>query len=178
MAYFSTENRAGVPGAAIVSDSSTPAVIPGTIVRMVDPVYGGGEFIYLRCLSGQVVGNLMTYVVASGVSPSSQSAAVALTTSTKNQGRPVVVAMATNTTGAQKYGWFCTQGTVPIKKTALKVNPNVALFLGTTSGRIGAASGSGKQVLNARTVNTATVASATSTVLCEINRPLLQGQVT
>lgn len=177
MAYNVTDPRIGIPGAAVISDSSTPAVPPGTIVRMTDPIYGAGEFMYLRALSGQVVGNLVTYTMGSGVAPSAQSAAVALTTSTKNQGRPVAVAMATNSTGAQKYGWYCIQGTVPIKKTALKVNPTTTVFLGTTSGRIGAASGSGKQVLGARTMNTATVASATSTVLVEINRPVLQGQV-
>lgn len=179
MAFFPIENAIGIPGAAIVSDSSTPAVSPGKIVRMKDPIYGEAEFIYLPVLSGQTVGQLVTWNSASGVATgSSNTVSVALTTSTKNQARPVAVAMAANTTGTTKYGWFCVEGTVPVKKTALKVSPNVALFLGTTSGRIGASSGSGKQVLGARTMNSATVASATSTVLVQINRPHLQGQVT
>lgn len=177
MAYQVTDPRLGVPNISVVSDSSSPAVPVGTIVRAADPVYGGGEFIYLPCLSGQIVGSLVTYTMGSGVTPTS-TAAVTLTASTKNQARPVAVSMAANSSGTAKYGWFAIQGSVPIKKTAVKVSPNVAVFLGTTSGRVGPASGSGKQVLGARTMNTATVASATSTVLVEINRPHLQGQTT
>jgi hypothetical protein len=177
MSYLVTEHRIGVPNISSVSDAGTPEVKVGTIVRAEDEVYGAGEFIYLPCLSGQIVGSLVTYTMGSGVSPTT-TAAVSLTTSTKNQARPVAVSMAANSTGTTKYGWFAIQGSVPVKKTAVRVNPNVAVFLGTTSGRVGPASGSGKQVLGARTMNTATVASATSTVLVQINRPHLQGQTT
>jgi len=178
MAYYMTNARAGLPNSDAISDSSSPACPVGTIAWGVDPVYGGGEFIYLPALSGQVAGNLVTYVMGSGVGPAAQSASVSLTTSTKNQARPVAVAMAANTTGSTKYGWYGIQGTFRIKKTANKVSPGIAVFLSTTSGRIGASTGSGKQVLGARCMNTATVASATSTVLVEINRPHLQGQIT
>ena len=175
-AFFSTEPQAGITPALAVSASSTPAVTPGKIVRMKDPTYGEGEFIYLTCLSGQTLGQLVTFTVQSAVGTPSHTA-VALTTSTKNQARPVAVAMAANATGAANFGWFAIGGSVLIKKTALKVSPGAKVFLGTTSGRIGAASGSGKQVLNAITTNTATVASATSTVLVYVNRPFLQGQI-
>lgn len=177
MAFYPIENAIGIPPIASVSDASSPAVTPGKIVRAKDPVYGEGEFIYLPVLSGQTVGQMVTYNSASGVTPGSgNTVSVALTTSTKNQARPFAVAMAANTSGTTKYGWFCIQGTVPIKKVAIKVSPTVALFLGATSGRVTSTAASGKGILGIRSMNSATVASATSTVLVEINRPHLQGQ--
>lgn len=176
MAYKITEPRLGIPNISAVSDSSAPAVTPGTIVRAEDPIYGAGEFIYLPVLSAQIVGSLVNYDSGSGVGVSG-SPTITLNPNTANLARPVAVSMAANTSGTTKYGWFCIQGTVPVKKTAVKVNPKVAMFQSATAGRIFPTTASGKQVLGARSMNTATVASATSTVLLEVNRPHMQGQV-
>lgn len=175
MAYYITDPRIGMPGTSVLSDSSTPAVPAGTIARGVDAVYGGGEFIYLPCVSGQVVGNLVNYTQGSGQTVGT-NVYTTLNPNTANLARPVAVAMVANTSGTSKYGWFCIQGTVPVKKTAVKVNPSVAVFQSGTAGRIMSTVASGKQVLAARSMNTATVASATSTVLVEIMRPHMQGQ--
>jgi len=176
MAYYITDPRLGMPGSTVLSDSSAPAVPAGTIAHGVDPVYGGGEFVYLPCVSGQVVGNLVNYTSGSGQTVGT-NVYTTLNPNTANLARPVAVAMVANTSGVSKYGWFCIQGTVPVKKTAVRVSPNVAVFQSATAGRIMPTVASGKQVLAARTMNTATVLSATSTVLVEIMRPHMQGQV-
>jgi hypothetical protein len=67
---------------------------------------------------------------------------------------------------------------VPIKKTAIVVNSNVALFIGATTGRVTSSIGAGKQILGARSSNSASVAAATSTVTVTINYPHAQGQIT
>lgn len=175
MAYSIIEPRIGVQQIGAISDSSAPSVIPGTIVRAQDPVYGHGEFIYLPALSAQIVGSLVNYDSGSGVAVSG-SPVVTLNPNTAGLARPVAVSMAANAAGTTKYGWFCIQGTVPAKKTATKVNPKVAMFQSATAGRIMSTTASGKQILGARSMNTATVASATSTVLLEVNRPHMQGQ--
>jgi len=177
MAYTIQTNQIGVPAIALTSDSSSPAVPIGTIVRASDPNYGEGEFIYLPGVASNTIGSLVTYTVGSTTVSGITPAAVALTVSTKNQGRAVAVSMAANT-GTATYSWYAIKGTVPVKKTAVKIAPAQKVFLSGTSGRVYATTASGKQVLGSVTSNTATVASATSTVLVAINRPTLMGIVT
>lgn len=167
MAYFPTESRLGLKGFANI-DTAT-AVPFGTVVRGQDSASGagGGEFIYLPGVAGTVVGSLVTY------DPLNKKTALA--PNTANLGQPLAVAMAAVATTAN-YGWYQIYGVATIKKTAVKVSPNVAIFLSGTTGRIMSTAASGKEVINARTVNAATVASATSTVQVLINRPFAQGQ--
>lgn len=178
MAYTFTENRIGLqPGVAgTISALSAGAVAaitgfrPGTRVRGNDPTFGGAEFIFLPCVSGMVVNTAVTYrESASGVFT------VAAVPNTASLGQPLAVSMAAGL--VNNFGWFMVAGTVPIKKTAVKVNPNVALFISATAGRLMPTVASGKQVLGVRSSNTATVASATSTVTVTINNPHAQGQV-
>ena len=58
--------------------------------------------------------------------------------------------------------WYQVRGAAVIKKTAVKVSPNVKLYISGTAGRLMPTAASGKQVLDAITVNAATVLSATS----------------
>ena len=139
----------------------------GTIVEAQDPTYGGGEFIYLKGVASTVVGSLVTYDPVNHTTT--------LSPNTANLAQPVAVAMSANV--ASQWGWYQVQGAAVIKKTAVKVSPNVALFQSATAGRVMSTSASGKQLVNARSVNAATVLSAVSTITAVIDRPFLQGQV-
>jgi hypothetical protein len=168
MAYFPTESRLGLKSFANV-DTAT-AVPFGTIVRGADSTsgQGGGEFIYLPGVASTVIGSLVTY---NTIKPSTT-----LAPNTAHLGQPLAVAMAAVATTAN-FGWYQIAGAAVIKKTAVKVNPGVAIFLSATAGRVFPTATSGKEILNAVTLNAATVASATSTVQVLINRPFAQGQV-
>lgn len=175
MAYTITDPSVGVTPqigqtvSALSVGALPTGMRPGRRVRGNDPTLGGGEFIFLPCGSGVVSNTLCTYrESASGVYT------VAAVPNTAGLAQPLVVNMAAG--AANNYTWFMFSGVVPIKKTATKVNPNVAVFISATAGRIFATATSGKQVLGARSSNTATVASATSTVTVTINSPHAQGQ--
>lgn len=169
MAYFPTENQIGLKGFANID--TTTALPFGTIVRGVDTASGkgGGEFIYLPGVASTAAGSLVTY------DPINKTTTLA--PHTANLGQPLAVAMAAVAT-AKNYGWYQIAGVAVVKKIAAKINPSVAIFLGTTAGSIQATASAGKEVLNARTVNAATVASATSTINVLIQRPFAQGQIT
>jgi hypothetical protein len=139
----------------------------GTIVRAKDSTQGVGEFIYLLGVASTVVGSVVTYDATTWQT--------ALLANTANQARPVAVAMSANV--ASEYGWYQIGGLAVVKKTAIKVSPQVAVYISGTTGRIMSTAASGKQLLGARSANLTTVASATSTVVVLINRPHLQGAV-
>jgi hypothetical protein len=180
MAFYPIENRLGLPVnfAQIDSDNypiGSPVTTnnrlePGTIVRGEDSGgLGGGEFVYLAGVAGTVIGSVVTY------DPNLGTTALAPIT-TKNLAQPLAIAMAANTS-ASNFGWYQIEGVATIKKTAVKVNPNVALYLSSTTGRVSSTVASGRQVMTAKSVNAATVASATSTIQAVINRAFAQGQV-
>ena len=168
MAYTPASSIIGLQ--AIATVSSTAQIATGTVIRAIDSTLGGGEFIYLPTIASVVVGSLVNYrMSASGVYTT------AMNPNTANQASPVAVAMCAGV--ASTYGWFQIEGNAVIKKTAVKVSPNVALFQSATTGRVTSAVATGKQILGIRSGNTATVASATSTINVTINRPHNQGQI-
>ena len=128
--------------------------------------YGQGEFIYLLGVANTVVGLLVTYDTLN------PQIATVLSPTAGSTGRPVAVAMSANV--ASQWGWYQIGGTAIIKKTAVKVSPAVALFQSGTAGRVMSTVSSGKQFAGMRSVNAATVASATSTITAVINRPAFQ----
>ncbi len=163
------ENRdSGVTFANASSAKPTPPLTLGMIVRAVDPVYGEGEFILLAGVASTAVGSIVTY--------NTTSYTTALAPVGTNKPQPIAVAMSANTS-ASTWGWYQIGGSAVIKKTAAKVNPNVAIWLTSTAGRVASTAATGKQILGARTINAATVASATSTITVVLDRPHLQGQV-
>ena len=171
MAFYPTENQIGLK--AFANIDTTTALPFGTIVRGVDSASGkgGGEFIYLPGVASTVVGSLVTY------NPIAKT--TTLCPDTANLAQPVAVAMAAvATTG--NFGWYQIAGVAVIKKGAVSVLPNVPVFIGTAAGagRITSLASAGKELLNARSVNTTTIASGTSTVNVLINRPFAQGQIT
>lgn len=146
----------------------TPPNVLGMVVRAFDPTYGEGEFILLKGVASTAVGSLVIYDGTTYVTT--------LCPTTANQGRPVAVSMTANTS-ASVYSWYQIEGTAVVtKSTSSNFAATVALGVKST-GKVGA-NASGVQILGARTANTATVASATTTVTVVINRPHLQGRIT
>ena len=168
MAYTPTTPIAGIQpiaGAAATGTTNHPL---GTILEGYDPTFGGGKFIYLLGVASNTVGSLVTYNQLTG--------AVTLAATTGNQDRPLAVSMNANTSTTTG-SWYQVSGAAVIKKIAIKVSPNVPLFL-NGSGRVTSTASAGKQLVNAISVNAATVASATSTVTTQVQFPFAQGQVT
>lgn len=165
MAYIPSTPRLGFQ--AIATTDTTQNHPLGTVITAIDSTFGEGEFIYLLGVASTIVGSL---VVWDGTTYATTLAPV-----TSSLGRPAAFAMSANV--ALGYGWYQIGGTaVAAKSTSFKFLAKVALGVIST-GKVGSVS-SGKQILNARTANAATVASATTTVNVVINRPGFMGRVT
>lgn len=154
-----------------ITTTSTTQLHPiGKVIQAYDNTtsgYGNAEFMYLNGVASTVVGSLVTYNQVTGVT--------ALCPSTANLAQPLAVAMSANV--AAQWGWYQIGGVATIKKTAVKINPNVALFISATTGRVFPTATTGKAVLGARSANATTIASATSTIDAIIDRPHAQGQI-
>ena len=96
MAFYPIEARIGFQ--PIANTETDARVALGTIVRAVDPVYGAGEFIYLKGVASTAVGSWVTY------NPDDFSTALLAA----NAIGPVAVAMSANV--ASQYGWYQIQG--------------------------------------------------------------------
>lgn len=151
----------------IAVSSATQNHPPGYTVEGYDPTFGSGRFIYLEGVASTLVGSVVTY--------DQDNKTTTLAPNTAHLAQPLAIAMAANL--AANWGWYQVGGAAVIKKTAAKVNPGVQLFLSSTAGRVQATAASGKEILNCITVNTATVASATSTIIANLQFPFAQGQV-
>ncbi len=163
-----TDTELGYPAILQTGTSGFPAL--GTVVQAKDGSTGGQgacRFIALKCFSGQVVGNVVSYNQLTGVTTAVPN--------TANLGAPLAVAMVANTSGTSNYAWFQVGGAAIIKKAAVKVSPASKLYLSSTAGRLTSASASGKQVLELISNNAATVLSATSTITALIQWPVAQG---
>lgn len=166
MAYTPTTPELGIQPIAQAAATGTVNHPLGFTVDAYDPTFGGGTFIYLYGVGSNTVGTVVTYNVLTGLTT--------LVPNTANIGNPLAVSMNANTsitTGS----WYQIRGAAVIKKTAVKVNANVKLYISGTTGRLMPTAASGKQVLNTITVNAATVLSATSTITALINYPFAQG---
>ena len=182
MAYTITDHEAGflpigvidtgtLTASSVSSGSTTtiptPPAVPGQIVKGFDPVYGMGEFILLKGVASTAVGSLVIF--------NTTSYTTTLCPVTANLGSPVAISMTANTSSSN-WSWYQIEGVAIVAKSAVVLAANVAIAVSST-GKVGANS-SGKQILGARTANTASVASATTTVQVILNRPHLQGRTT
>lgn len=151
-----------------ITDTSTTQNHPlGKIVHARNETNGGAEFIYLKGVVNTVVGSLVSYDPVAGTTVLAPNTGVSL-------GDPCAVAMSANV--ASQYGWYCVQGVVPVKKPAVKALPQSLIYLSTTAGRVRTSAYSGRNVLGAKTVNTTTITTTTSTVNVLISRPHFQGK--
>lgn len=147
----------------------TPPMIGGTIVRAVDPTYGEGEFILLTGVASNTVGTVVQYDGTTFV-PTIPTAATV-----NKSGMPLAVSMAANTSGTT-WSWYQISGTAVVKKTTVKFTNKQAIgFIST--GVIGK-NASGVQIIGARTANTTSIASATTTIAVTIQRPHIMGRIT
>lgn len=168
MAYTPSSPVLGIQPIAASAATGTINHPLGTIVDAYDPTFGSGKFIYLYGVASNFVGALVSYNQLTGLTT--------LTPNTGNLDKPVAVSMAANTsitTGS----WYQIGGAAVIKKTAIKVSPGVPLYLSGTSGRVMSTAASGKQVMNATSINAATVLSAVSTITVQMNYPFAQGAI-
>lgn len=162
-----TPTNGRVLSQAIDATSTTQNYPLGTRVRAAHTTYGEGEFIYLAG-SATAVANTVVYWKADFVA----TALPAVSTS-KKTGRPVGVVQTT--IAASSYGWVQIVGQVPVLKTAVVASADVAIYISATAGRIYRTASAGAQIVGARTINTSSVTTTTSTVLCYINNPAVQG---
>lgn len=156
-----------VLGSQPIANTDTVQQHPlGTIVHAVDPVYGGGEFIYLKGVASTVVGSLVVYDINAGTTT--------LAPATGGKGS-VAVAMSANV--ANQYGWYQITGVAAVKApNAMTVGAEI-FMLAATPGSVDDAAVAGEQVLNAVAAST-TGTPSSGLALVQINRPFLQGQIT
>lgn len=108
-----------IGGQPIADASSVQKHVLGTRIRAWDPVYGEGEFIYLKGVASTVVGSAVTYESKTGV-----------TTLTVAASRgPIAVAMSACVAG--QFGWYAIAGNVPVKVLAGIVAGNRAVVTAT-----------------------------------------------
>ena len=132
----------------------------GDIVRAVDPVYGAGEFIYLKGLDNTVVGSIVVY----NSDDWSTKLAVA------NDIGPVAVAMSACVTG--EYGWYQIQGKA-IGKVLTGFADNAYCYLTSTAGSIDDAVVAGDFIFGMKGASAIGTPSAGLAEL-EITRPFVQ----
>jgi len=124
-------------GSQPIASNSTTAQHPlGTIARATDPVYGAGEFIYLKGVASTAVGSWVTY------NPDDFSTALLAA----NAIGPVAIAMAA--TVANEYGWYQIQGK-PVGKAAAGFVDNANVYATATAGTVDDAVVAGDRVKGA-----------------------------
>lgn len=137
----------------------------GTKVIAWDPLYGEGEFIYLKGIASTVVGSLVTY--------DQNLAVTALAPATGGFG-PVAVAMSINV--ASQFGWYQIRGVAVVKAPNAMVVGAELFMLAATPGSVDDAAVAGEQILNAK-VSTTTGTPSAGLALIQITYPFLQGQI-
>lgn len=138
----------------------------GTIVAAVDPVYGGGEFVYLLASGTVALGNVVQY--------DQYNATAVVWAGTVGSGRALAVAMAAHTTGT--YGWFQISGAAVVSTTGT-ITTGAPVYYGGTAGVLQSATRAGTQVLSAQSVTANGVPAANQAVV-QMSRAHAQGQIT
>jgi len=149
----------GALGHQPIASSSTVQNHPlGTIVQAYDPVYGGGEFIYLKGVADTVVGSWVNYWHDDG------STALLATSVTA----PVAVAMSANV--ADQYGWYQINGKAVGKAGAGYADNALVWVMAATPGSVDDTDVAGDRVHNAQGAS-AVGTPSTGLAEFEINRP-------
>lgn len=163
MAFISVEPR--VIEQAIADTSTTQKHPLGTRIRAVDTTLGEGEFIYLKGVGSTVVGSVVTYNNSAGTTTLAGATALA--------GLQLAVAMSANV--ANQYGWYQVKGPAYLKKNATtKVAPGAKVYL-AGSGVVTGTLSTGKAVVGGVCIEAATVPSATTLVLMQLDHCAQEG---
>lgn len=168
MTYVIQNPLAGYQPIAVTSTTQNHAL--GTQVNAIDPVYGGGKFVYMLGVASTVVGSVVTY---GGLSTSTPTWQTALAPATANLASPLAVAMSANV--ASSYGWYQTIGNAVCATNGTLAAGPAAVYLAGT-GQLTSTQANGKQVVNAINVS-ATGTPAANQAIVEINEPFAQGQI-
>ncbi|HZT03694.1 MAG TPA: hypothetical protein VFA39_15645 [Steroidobacteraceae bacterium] len=161
MAYTIQNTRIGYP---VITDTDTvQKVALGTIVEAYDPVYGAGEFIYLKGVASTVLGSVVNY------NADDWTTALLAT----NGIGPCAVAMSANV--ANQYGWYQISGKAIVK--AATVVDNAAVWATATGGQVDDATNDGYMVHLAKFASADGTPSA-GLAECEIHRPYTDGIAT
>lgn len=171
MAYNPTTPRIGTQPIATTDTTQRHAL--GTRISANDPVYGDGEFIYLKGVASTVVGSLVVYDGASTGTPTYQTALSPATT--PNDGRPVAVSMSVNV--ANQFGWYQIAGAAVVLTNGTLVAGPGKVYTNATAGTVSSSAVAGQQVLGARN-DTAVGTPSGNLAVVLIDRPSLQGAIT
>lgn len=166
--WVPSENTLGIQPIALSSTTQNHPV--ATVIRAYDTngTYGYGEFIYLLGVASTIVGSLVSYNATTGQTT--------LVPSTANLATPVAVAMSANVAG--QYGWYQIGGYAVLAKiNTVNATPQPKIYISASAGLVTTVSTSSKQVLGCKGANLATVASATTALVCLLDRPITQGQL-
>lgn len=153
---FTSINPLGIELTAVDATQQFPL---GTIAQGYDPTYGVGEFIYLKGVTSNTAGNIVSYDV---------NFTAELHTTALDKARPVAISMSAFDASTE-YGWAQISGNASVKKANSVSFAAGAGLAGGSGLAIAVASG---LILNGALV--AVVASAKSdvtTVRVMINRP-------
>lgn len=168
MAHFAIE---GLSGTTPVTQIDSAARHPlGFQLDMIDSVYGGGKFIYLKGVASTVVGSLVTWDT-SETTPTYQTA---LAAATANAGQQFAVAMAAVLAG--QFGWYQVNG-IAIVATNGTATAGAVVYVSTTAGQITTAAQATKAINNMRT-KTATGTPAVGQCIVQMAYPFGEGVVT
>ena len=147
----------GVGWQPIATTETTARHALGTIVTATDPIYGGGEFIYLKGVGSTVVGSFATINMDDG----------STTLTVANCIGAIGVAMSINV--ANQYGWYQINGKAVGKVSALYAD-NALVYVTATPGEVDDAVVAGDRIKNAIGASAVGTPSAGLAEI-EINRP-------
>jgi hypothetical protein len=158
MAYAFIDDTIGKTPIAQVDAAMRSPQYPGFIGHAVDPVQGGGEFVYLQGVVNTVKGSLVTY--------NSLTGATVLAATGAKGGSPVAVAMAA--IGAGQWGWYMITGDAQIAKVAGALTVGTAVGVTATPGQVGTSAG-GSATAGALTAAVIDAAAAAGDATVHVN---------
>lgn len=151
--------------------------VPGNEIRGVDPILGGGTFVFVQAAGTIAAGGVCEYTqtVTSGRYDLSAQAWAG----TANTGKPLGVALSAMTVG--QWGWLQIQGIGVANVSGAPVAGNPTSW--QASGVISPTVVAGKSMLNAQFASAPAVTYGTVTLsgtqaLVVLNRPVAQGPIT
>lgn len=184
MAYTFSSNTIGAPDITVITTIAPGTTnLPSTVLEPQlgeirtawDATLGAAEFVYLKIPASTTLaaGNLVQWTAGYA------AAILPVLSTSKNTGHCVAVApVAIVSSTAVQYGWFQIYGQANVLKTAVQVLPDVVVYASGTTGRIKVLTSAGGQITGLRVSSVGTTTTTTSTVLCFMSRPAMQGQVT
>lgn len=153
----------------IANTSTVQAHKLGTIVRAVDPIYGEGEFIYLKGVASTVLGDVVAYVVSDGAT---NTGTTVRWDGGANSGKPVAIAMSANV--ASQYGWYQIGGAAVVNTSGTVTALDPANFAATATVKTAAVTG---KMINGMVAGSANGVPATNQAVYTIDRPSVQATI-